>query len=66
MFCPRCGNEKTKVYATRKGLINERFRECPKCKYRFITKEVIKEDKLPFEYVEYLEEIGEIENGGKK
>ena len=61
MICPKCGFEKTKVYGTRKGLVNERFRECPKCGYRFITREIIKQDSLPFEYIEYLKEIGEIE-----
>jgi len=60
MFCPKCGNEKTKVYGTRKGLVNERFRECPKCGYRFLTQETIKEDSLPFEYNKWLKEVGEL------
>ena len=60
MICPNCANGKTRVYATRAGLVNERFRECPKCGYRFITRELVKEDLLPFEYNRYLEDIGEI------
>ncbi len=60
MFCPKCGNEKTKVYGTRKGLVNERFRECPKCGYRFLTIEYVKADSYIKEYEEYLKEVGEI------
>jgi len=60
MICPNCAHEKTRVYATRAGLVNERFRECPKCGYKFITKEVIKSDEFSIEYRKYLEEIGEV------
>ena len=59
MFCPKCGFEKTKVYGTRKGLVNERFRECERCGYKFLTVESIKADEYPIEYKKYLKEIGE-------
>ena len=59
-MCPYCGHTKTKVYGTRTGLTTERFRECTKCGYRFLTKELVKADPLPLEYNNYLEEIGEI------
>jgi len=59
MFCPKCGYEKTKVYGTRKGLVNERFRECERCGYRFLTIESVKADEYPIEYKKYLKEIGE-------
>ena len=62
MICPHCGHIKTRVYATRTGLVTERFRECVKCGYRFLTKELVKEDPLPFEYNKYLKEIGEIKD----
>ena len=60
MICPKCASKHTRVYGTRKGLTNWRFRECMECKYRFTTKEVLTEDLLSLEYNDYLEEIGEI------
>lgn len=63
MNCPKCGYEKTRVYGTRKGLSNVRFRECPACHLKFMTKEVLKEDLFSKEYNDYLEDIGEIESG---
>jgi transcriptional repressor NrdR len=66
MICPKCAYKKTRVYATRSGLVNERFRECPKCGYKFLTVEIIKADKEAVEYREYLKEIGEIEEETKR
>lgn len=63
MICPRCGEDKTRVYGTRKGLTNWRFRECMACGYKFTTKEILTEDLLSSKYNDYLEKIGEI---GKK
>jgi len=60
LICPRCSSLSTKVYGTRKGLVNIRFRECLECTYKFITKEILKEDLTSFEYNDYLEDIGEI------
>lgn len=61
MICPRCAGSNTKVYGTRKGLVNIRFRECLECKYKFMTKEVPTEDLLTHNYNNYLEDIGEID-----
>lgn len=66
MICPRCASDKTRVYATRKGLTNWRFRECTVCKYKFTTKELLTEDLLSLEYNQYLEEIGEIGTNERK
>ena len=66
MFCPKCASEKTRVYGTRKGLTNIRFRECMECKYKFMTKEVLSEDLLSHNYNNYLQEIGEITTGERE
>lgn len=63
MYCPRCASEKTRVYGTRKGLSNIRFRECISCKYKFMSKEILMEDLLSLEYNDYLQDIGEITPG---
>lgn len=63
MVCPKCASEKTRVYGTRKGLSNVRFRECCSCRFKFMTTEVVREDLFSKEYNDYLEEIGEIESG---
>ena len=60
MYCPRCANETTKVYGTSKGLVNIRYRKCPKCEYSFTTKEIPKVDLLAVEYLKYLEDIKEV------
>lgn len=60
MICPNCSSFKTKVYGTRKGLTNIRFRECLECKYKFLTKEILTEDLLSKGYIDYLEDIQEI------
>lgn len=60
VICPKCASFKTKVYGTRKGLTNIRFRECLECKYKFLTKEILTEDLLSKEYIDYLEDIQEI------
>lgn len=61
MNCPKCANASTRVYGTRKGLSNVRFRVCERCNFKFMTKEVVKEDLFSKEYNDYLEDIGEIE-----
>ena len=66
MICPNCSSFKTKVYGTRKGLTNIRFRECMECKYKFMTKEVLSEDLLSHDYNNYLQEIGEITTGERE
>lgn len=60
MICPRCAGSNTKVYGTRKGLTNIRFRECLECKYKFLTKEILTEDLLSKDYIDYLQDIEEI------
>lgn len=51
MICPYCANEKTNVIATVKGLVNERYRKCPKCGRTFSTIEIIKsKDEELIEY----------------
>ena len=60
MICPNCSSFKTKVYGTRKGLTNIRFRECSHCKFKFMSKEILCEDLLSLEYNDYLQDIGEI------
>jgi len=60
MICPNCSSFKSKVYGTRKGLTTIRFRECIECKHKFLTKEVLSEDLISKEYLDYLEDIGEI------
>jgi len=62
MTCTNCGSQKTRVYGTRKGFTNVRFRECVVCKHKFMTKEVPMEDLITHEYNNYLEEIGELEH----
>jgi transcriptional regulator NrdR family protein len=57
MTCPDCGSEKTRVYATRKGFVTKRFRECMACGFPFITKEVVDDNLLTLEYNDYLEKI---------
>nr|DAN26697.1 MAG TPA: transcriptional regulator NrdR [Caudoviricetes sp.] len=42
VFCPYCGNEKTRVGATVKGLETVRFRKCAKCGRTWTTIETIK------------------------
>ena len=49
MFCPYCGNEKTRVGATVKGLETVRFRRCDKCGNTWTTVESVKPND------EYLE-----------
>lgn len=60
MICPRCSSFKTKVYGTRKGLVNIRFRECLECKFKFLTKEILTEDLISKDYLDYLQDIDEI------
>lgn len=60
MICPSCASFKTKVYGTRKGLSNIRFRECVDCKHKFLTKEILVEDLLSKEYLDHLQDINEI------
>jgi len=60
MICPYCGNDKTYVYGSRPGFTQKRYRECPKCKQTFITKEVPVSNLYMVEYIEYLKEIGEL------
>jgi transcriptional regulator NrdR family protein len=59
MWCPRCLNETTKVVATSKGIINERYRRCPKCSYSWTTIEAIKTDKY---WEQYKQETIKIES----
>lgn len=60
MYCPRCAHKNTKVCGTTKGLVNIRYRRCPKCGYAFTTKEIPRADLLAVEYIKYLEETKEI------
>lgn len=60
MWCPKCASSKTRVYGTRKGLTNIRFRECLECKFKFLTKEILTEDLLSKDYLDYLEDINEL------
>ncbi|RRD53574.1 NrdR family transcriptional regulator [Campylobacter rectus] len=41
MFCPYCGNEKTRVMTTIKSLQNKRYRMCEKCGKSFPTIEAV-------------------------
>ena len=59
MICPKCGNKKTRVYGTVAGFKNIRFRRCPKCEHTFKTVEKVYVDRLNFEYIDYMEDIGE-------
>jgi len=60
MICPFCANSKTRVNTTVVGFKNKRYRTCPACKKSFTTEEVPTVDLYMFEYLEYLEDIGEI------
>ncbi|WP_162165594.1 hypothetical protein [Campylobacter fetus] len=67
MICPFCGNIKTSVVATIKGLKNRRFRRCNKCNKTFETSEKVLIKPLEFEYLnteykEFIEEKKEIED----
>ena len=62
MICPRCAHGKTGVYGTVSGLITTRARRCQKCAYKFTTKEIIAVDLVSLPYVEYLRDIGEIDD----
>lgn len=54
MICPRCLSEKTTVTKTIKNVnVVERYRQCPDCKYTFLTTEAIKNDRYWEEYAEY-------------
>jgi len=60
MRCPYCENDKTFVYGSRPGFIQKRYRECPKCKQTFITKEVPVSNLYMKKYIDYLKSIGEM------
>jgi len=44
MWCPKCGNETTRVVGTEKSGVVERYRKCPACKHAFATIESAKFD----------------------
>jgi len=44
MWCPKCGNEKSRVIGTEKSGVVERYRKCPACNHSFATIEAVKFD----------------------
>lgn len=62
MLCPRCGNDKTRVEKTIKGMYNQRWRVCPKCHYTWLTEEKPVKDEGLLEYIGYVDTIKKEDN----
>ncbi|AQW80777.1 hypothetical protein [Campylobacter pinnipediorum] len=60
MFCPYCGNEKTRVVTTIKSLQNKRYRICNKCNKSFPTIEAVYFDDYWKSYAQDTSKKGEL------
>ncbi len=66
MICPYCGSENTATRATIKGFKNKRYRICKSCGKTWNTVELPVVDLFMKEYMDYLEDIGEISTDEKR
>ena len=58
--CPYCGSSRSRVYGTIPGFKRKRYRKCKECQRDFLTVETVVVKKGMDAYMQYLKDIGEI------